>query len=80
MPRQQVSSDLRWARVRAKILGRTAFAIRARIEGTLVWLPRSTIENNGDAADDAMDAPGAEFMPVVDLAVVEWKAREHGWA
>jgi hypothetical protein len=77
MPKTGVASDPKWVTIRAKILGRTPMAIRARIERQMVWLPRSTIEDHGEEADDALAGP--DFMPVIDLSVAAWKAREYGW-
>ena len=77
MTSSTVSSGPKWVSVRAIILGRTIAAIRAKIDGEVVWMPRSALEDNGLDADDALLNRG--FMPVVELTVAAWKARENGW-
>jgi len=77
MPRSDVSSGPKWVSVRAIILGRSIAAIRAKIEGEVVWLPRATLEDQGFAADDAL--LGKTFMPVIPLSVATWKAKEYRW-
>ncbi len=67
----------RYVQVRAVVLGRTLAAVRVRVDGEMVWLPRSCLEDLGDAVDDALKT--RVFMPEVGLSVATWKAKELGW-
>lgn len=66
-----------YVEVEVTILGLRPHAIRGRVNNEMVWLPRSTLEDNGQAADDAILA--RKFLPTVTLKVAQWKAREYGW-
>lgn len=76
MPRPRVPSDTKWVSVRATILGVRPAAIRVRVDGEMIWLPRSCLEDGGSGADDAIRSK--VFMPEMDLSVVAWKAEEIG--
>lgn len=76
MPQSRVASDPKWVPVRATMLGRRPAAIRVQVDGEMIWMPRSCLEDGGSAADDALVS--GVFMPVVDLSVIAWKAKEIG--
>ena len=67
----------RYVQVRATVLGRTHAAVRVRVDGEMVWLPRSCLEDLGDVVDGALK--NKVFMPEVSLSVATWKAKELEW-
>jgi hypothetical protein len=78
MARSSVASDPKWVTARGSIMGVTHLAVRARVDGDVVWLPRTAIEDAGDEADEALMS--GKFLPIVELSVAKWKAKELGWA
>lgn len=71
------SVSSRYRPVRAVALGSTHAAVRVRVEGEMVWLPRTCLEDLGDVVDTALKT--RVFMPQVELSVAIWKAKELGW-
>lgn len=66
-----------YADVDAEIMGHTPLAIRARIDGETVSIPKSLIEDAGESALDALTS--GTLAPVVRLSVAAWKVNKEAW-
>lgn len=65
----------------AKIVGKTPYAVRVRVDGEVAWLPMSTLEDHGKEAVATYAARDvlSRVSPEIELQVAKWKAEEMGW-
>lgn len=65
--------------IEARVLGRTAYAVRLKLDsdGSVIWVPRTCIEDGGSAADEALLS--GTFMPALTVPITAWKCEQEEW-
>lgn len=65
--------------INARVLGRTIQAVRLKLDtdGSVIWVPRSCIEDGGDSADEALLS--GKFMPSLTVQITAWKCKMEEW-